>query len=553
MTDPTRAAGARARAAAGLLLTFFGAAGTLHTAAAQDSLSERLRNRLETAFLTDSLYVDNERLQARDSLRRLYVQTEYRPIWLDGRKASRQAERLLEWIATETGRHGLNPNDYHARVLEDVEGDDRMGALVDFELALSDAFLLLSSHLLAGHLNPETLDPEWRANRRHRDLVPVIIAAAEARRPQEVIADLLPDDPGYARLVEARERLIELRQKGGWPTVSDGPTLKPGESGARVAELAARLAASGDYGGPATEAYDDGLVQAVQAFQRRHGLEPDGVIGKGTLAALNVPVEARIAQTVVNLERWRWLPEDLGERHILVNIAGFSLEVIDGEETAMSMRVVVGRPYRRTPVFSGQISYLVLNPNWEVPSSIAVRDKLPDIRNNPDFFARGGYTLLRGWGADEQTIDPATIDWQAMTPGEFRGYRLRQSPGPLNALGRVKFMFPNEFSVYLHDTPSRELFAKDARSFSSGCIRLEQPLELAEYLLRGQQGWSRADIDAVVATGRERTVTLARKMPVHLLYWTAWVDGEGTVQFRSDIYARDSRVLDNIKAPPPAG
>jgi murein L,D-transpeptidase YcbB/YkuD len=282
----------------------------------------------------------------------------------------------------------------------------------------------------------------------------------------------------------------------------------------------------------------------------RHGLTPDGLVGRVSLGALNAPIQDRIDETIVNLERWRWLPESLGNRHVIVNIAGFSLDVVEDAEVTMSMDVVVGRPYRRTPVFSGVISYLVLNPSWEVPSSIAAQDKLPLLRANPGYLREQGYTLLRGWGADERVVNPDEIDWSTVTRRIF-DFRMRQAPGPLNALGRVKFMFPNAFSVYLHDTPARELFGETSRAFSSGCIRLSRPLELAELLLSDDPRWSRDAIDGAVSSGVEQTVRLARPIPVHLLYWTAWIDAEGVAQHRADIYGRDSPVLRELRELPP--
>lgn len=526
------------------------AAGAIVPAFGQAEISDRLRYRLETAFLTDSMRVMDESLLARQTLHRLYAENNFSPLWLSADGPSPTAERMLEWLATEPARHGLRPDDYHIEILNAVDDIERAGALVDFELALSDAFLLLASHLLAGRINPETLDAEWRANRRHRDLLPVIREAAASDDPGAVLSDLLPDDAAYYELVRALAALRELESRGGWTAVPDGPTLRRGDQDARVAEVAGRLRASGDYEGPATKFFDAPLVEAVSRFQIRHGLEADGVVGRATLAALNVPLAGRIEQLIVNLERWRWLPEQLGERHVLVNIAGFSLDVVEDGQSVLAMRVVVGRPYRRTPVFSGQISYLVLNPYWEVPRSIAIKDKLPLIREDPGYLDRNGYALLDGWGAEERLLDAESIDWQNVTAASFQ-YRLRQAPGPLNALGQVKFMFPNEFSVYLHDTPGRELFARESRTFSSGCIRLERPLELAEWLLRNSPDWSREAIDRAIASGSERVVMLREKVPVHLLYWTAWINDEDELHFRNDIYGRDTLVLASLDDAPP--
>lgn len=278
------------------------------------------------------------------------------------------------------------------------------------------------------------------------------------------------------------------------------------------------------------------------SFQSRHGLAADGVVGAKTLAAMNVPLEMRVQQLEANLERWRWLPRELGERHVRVNIPGFQLEVRDAGRVVLDMKVVVGRRVRSTPVMSDTIRYLVLNPTWDVPPNLAVQDKLPEIRKNPGYFTEQGIQVLHGWGSDERAIDPTTVDWQAVTPKGFP-YHLRQTPGSKNALGRVKFMFPNRWNIYIHDTPSRELFANPERAASSGCIRAERPVDLAAVLLEGAPDWTREALEAAIATGRTRTVTLPTPVPVHVEYWTGWVDDEGHVQWRTDIYDRDKALI----------
>lgn len=511
-------------------------------------IQNRIRIRVEAGLTTESFDVMDERLYARETMRRFYTDRAFAPVWIDANGLEPHAEAFIDWLETGPSREGLRSANYHLDALESLS-TDRIGALVDMELALSDAFLMVGSHFLAGELNPNTLDAEWIANRRHRDLAPLL--AQVSTGAGALLESLLPTAPEYAELVTRLAELREMRDDGGWPTVDAGPTLRPGETDPRVAELVARLSASGDYDGAATDTFDDSVASAVRAFQARHGLTADGVVGRASLAALNVPIQSRIDTIIVNLERWRWLPETLGDRYVIVNIAGFNLDVVEDGETTMNMRVVVGRPYRRTPVFSDTIRYLVLNPSWEVPTTIAEQDKLPLIKANPDYLAQQGFQLLRGWGSDEQRIDPASVDWSTVTARNFP-YRLRQGPGPYNALGRVKFMFPNQFSVYLHDTPARELFAETARAFSSGCIRLQRPLDLAELLLRNDPGWSRDAIDKSIAAGREQTVTLRQPIPVHLLYWTVWVDANGTIQFRDDIYGRDAPVLRELRESPPA-
>ena len=251
-------------------------------------------------------------------------------------------------------------------------------------------------------------------------------------------------------------------------------------------------------------------------------------------------MDERIAQIRINLERWRWLPVDLGERHIVVNIAGFRLFVVDSGRTVMTMRAIVGRPYRNTPIFTDVMTYLVFSPYWHVPSGIAGRDILPKIQKDAGYLRANGFQVFRGWDSD-RPIDPGTVAWASLTRANLP-YRFRQDPGPQNALGRVKFMFPNDFSVYLHDTPSRDLFNETSRAFSSGCVRVEQPADLAMYLLNDPVGWDRHAIDSAMNQRRERTVRLRASMPVHLLYWTAWAGDDGTLEFPIDIYGRDARL-----------
>jgi murein L,D-transpeptidase YcbB/YkuD len=320
--------------------------------------------------------------------------------------------------------------------------------------------------------------------------------------------------------------------------------LKTGVTDERVPALARRLAVTGDLPAEAATAattlYDGTLASGVRRFQDRHGLAGDGVVGRGTLAALNVPVEARIEQIRANLERARWVFYDPESEFLVVNVAGFRLYVVRRGQVVFSTRVQVGRPYRQTPVFRAEMTYLVLNPTWTVPPTIFRQDILPELRRNPGYLATRNIDLL---DRDGRAVDPATVDWS----GRSFPYQLVQRPGPTNALGRVKFMFPNEHFVYLHDTPSRDLFERDNRAFSSGCIRVEEPFELAELLLG--EGWTRDRLDALLATQQTKTVFLTQPMTVMLLYWTAEVDDGGRVLFRPDIYTRDAAVIAALARP----
>lgn len=339
---------------------------------------------------------------------------------------------------------------------------------------------------------------------------------------------LPPTHEGYTRLLEARDRYQQVEALGGWVPVPDGPALRLGDQGERVQALRLRLSqqafADADEAVPAAPdgLFDETLAAAVLAFQHRHGLEPDGVAGPATLRALAEPASAHVRRIEINLERWRELPEDLGaggERYVLVNIAGFELHAMEDGRSALAMKVIVGKPYTRTPIFTGLMTRVILNPSWYVPGSIVTKEIAPRLRRDPGYLRRENFEVL---------------------PTRDGRLALRQRPGPNNALGRIKFLFPNRHNVYLHDTPSRSLFNRAVRTFSHGCIRIEKPQELAEWVL-GPDGWTPEDIQDGIAAGRERAVGLTQPIPVHIVYWTAWVDDEGVLQMRNDIYRRDGR------------
>ncbi len=493
------------------------------------------------------LTVVNRQLHALDYLIPFYIRRDYRPAWLsaDGRPLP-VAEDLLKALG-EADREGLQAADYPRaqlrKLLATLEKSDDASSvdqLADADLLLTDTFLTYASHLLAGRLSPRKVDPDWAIKPRSRDLADVLREALAHDTVAKSLLALAPRGKGYVQLREALHKYRKVEQDGGWPTV--GATLAPGAQGPKVQVLRERLRASGDLNGDheaGKAAYDKAVSDAVRRFQKRHGLPETGIVNAATRAALNVPVSERIRQIELNMERWRWLPDDFGSRYILVNIPNFKMSVVENGKPVIESKVVVGREERQTPTFSANMAYLVMSPKWYVPRSIAVKDKLPQLKRNPQALARQNIRIFNSAG---QPVNPASINWSAVSASNFN-YQLRQDAGPRNALGGIKFMFPNPYNVYLHDTPSRELFSRNQRTYSSGCIRISNPVELAEYLLKHDPKWNKDTIKAASASGKQRVVNLPQHVPVYLLYWTVWVDENGLAQFRDDIYKRDKPLL----------
>jgi murein L,D-transpeptidase YcbB/YkuD len=526
-------------------------------------VAEGIRTRIELAGVVADLRAGGEPVYASLALPKFYERRLYRPAWSDERGPTSLADDLVSALR-RADLEGLRSEDYHLASIEaalaaaraDLKNRPALTSdrWAELDLLLTDAFLVYGAHLLGGRVNPETLSPEWVSNRRTADIAVLLEAALTSEDIPGALEALVPTQYGYRRLREALASDRAVAAAGGWPVIPAEAVLRMGDSGASVAALRERLRLEDDLalaGKRDTDPFDEALEQAVKMFQQRHGLTADGVVSAETRAELNVPVQRRVEQLELNLERWRWLPKDLGRRHIIVNIAAYQLEVVDGDSVVLSMRVVVGRPFARTPVLSDTMRYLVLDPYWHVPRNIAVDELLPKIRRNPSYLARYKLRVFRSSGPDAQEVDPATVNWSAVTPDHFP-FLLRQDPGPLNALGRIKFMFLNKYNIYLHDTPARPLFEETQRDFSHGCIRIEHPIELAAYLLQPDPRWDRDALLLALEDAVDRSVPLPEPMPIHLLYWTAWAAGDGTIQFRRDIHGRDAPLLAALRAPPPS-
>lgn len=523
---------------------------TLAIPSVSDQVREILQDKIERADSASWFVMDKEPIRATGALSRFYEKRHFQPAWLNDFGLTPQVDFLIKSIH-EAYLEGLRPEDYHLNKIEEIHREilsDRKEIrwtdpriLADFDMLLTDSFLVYGFHLLAGRVDQETMQMQWKADRCEIDLAGVLQTALEISRIEEALKALIPMYSGYIGLRQALAKYRDIVSKGGWPLVPNNNEMKKGDHGENIAALGNRLIISGDLDPKIhshKNVFDDVMEQSVMKFQQRHGLTSDGIVGPDTLHELNVPSDVRVRQIEINMERWRWLPHDLGSRYIIVNIADFQAGVFKDGETVMVMKVVVGKDYRQTPIFSGKMTHVILCPFWHIPKKIAIEDKLPLIRKDADYLNKNHIKVFQDCGGKYRKVDPETIDWSSINIDNFK-YLLSQTPGPWNPLGKIKFWFPNKFEVHLHDTPSQMLFEKNSRTFSSGCIRIEKPIDLAEYLLQEDPEWTRKRIINAINKNVERIIPIPRPIQIHLIYWTAWTKEDLSMQFRKDIYGRD--------------
>ena len=564
-----------------------------------DIPGERHPNRIASLLESRDFLVPAGTTIDTDALRSLYEQTAYAPLWTGPDGLSEDGRAVLD-VLRSAADHGLEPHDYFIDEIVgllsfDIAGADtgdspqpRPNAWSQADLLLSAAVMRYGTDLHVGRLDPSRLSRNIDIAQRNIDPVAIGLAAGLAHDPAAFLASLAPDLAVYADLRRALALHRSVASEGGWPQVPPGPTLRPDETSDRLAALQERLIASGDLdpdsgapgAGMAPQAtaetveepagaqdetpdeatgttipqaapanlYTGELVAAVERFQERHGLVVDGVIGPRTLAAMNETVETRIGQIIATMERLRWLPGTLGDNHIMVNVPDFHLTVVTDGNVERRLRVIVGRRDWQTPLFNSALSYLEWNPSWTVPTNIAYREYLPHLREDPAYLEQHGIQLYESWDYGAGQLSAHDLDWEEVGDG-IRHLMLRQPPGPANPLGRVKFMMPNNHSVYLHDTSSRRLFDRGHRTFSHGCVRVDDPIWLAESLLDGNEHWDSIR-DRVLNGHRTTRVNLDAPIPLYIAYHTAWIgegeDGRDRFEFREDVYGIDRLVLDAL-------
>jgi L,D-transpeptidase YcbB len=504
-------------------------------AIAEPEARARIQTMLEKADSTSVLpLVAGDTLHVSAATVNFYRARKWRPAWVTEDDLTAQGTKIHDAVAGAE-KDGLSPTRYRheviAKLLTSIQTDGdasvdesaRAHYAADLDLLLTEAFTRFAYDLAQGTLSPDSAGLKWRIPRGGVPKANLLKALAKGDDPEALIQRVRPAAPQYARLQQVLSRLEEAKQKGGWPTVTAGDARR-GDSSEVVAQVRARLSGSEDIreatlaqrGADRPTFFDRDLFLALQHFQERNAIDADGALGAKTIEELNHPIDERIAEVRLNLDRWRWLPHDLGKMYIMVNVAGFEMSVVENNRVIEEMNVVVGQEGWETPIFADTLENIVVNPYWNVPASI-LDEEMGNLANDPAYLTRNNFERTKDGG-------------------------LRQRPGPKNALGEFKFLFPNKDNIYLHDTPADQLFSRTSRAFSHGCIRLERPRDLAYLLGEKLAGKSPRQIDNLLATGNEQWIKVRKKIPVYILYFTTWVDDDGTVRFHHDVYGHDKAI-----------
>ena len=479
----------------------------------------------------------------------IYHELGAKPLWVSEEGPGERAEIILKYLKN-AGNEGLDPAVYQVKKIERRWADLSRTSLAELDTLLTYNMLKYTHDVSYGQLKPYMVNPKLfaEAGKRGFDPLKMVETIQKTEDLEAFFQSLPPQHRQYKGLKKGLVQYSGMQYNGQWRKIILRKSIRPGEEDKRIIEIKKRIALLENAGVESLTTgnlslFDDNLMKKVIRFQLHHGLEPDGIIGRKTMRELNKSSQERLNQIKVNMARWRWHDHTLGDKYILVNIANYRLFTYEAGELKFSMPVIVGELQNQTPVFSDKIKYLELNPYWNVPPSIATDEELPKLRENPNYLVDRNIRLFSNWQEDGVEIDSTVIDWHAVTPSQMAGFKLRQDPGPDNALGRIKFMFPNQYFVYLHDTPSKKLFSKQTRPFSHGCIRVSEPEKLAAFLLNEKGNkWDTERVNHLINLGEREVLKIRPAIPVHITYQTAWVDKDDQINFNGDIYGRDEKL-----------
>jgi len=528
------------------------------------SQNQLVTNEIRTILEGDSTYLnilfDESPLHSSTKLLTFYSDRAFEPGWSDNQTLNCNALEL-RLLIQNAAFEGLVPKDYHLNAINIFFEKYFTGTpLTPHELAkvdflLSDAFIVYAHHIFGGKVHPEHINGSWEIMQKGNEpeILKKLHLAVSQDNVRTQLFSLQPKFAIYKRMRQSMIRYLGLQKNQGaknWDIITIKEPIELAQTSQKVKVIRERLLFWGDLDAspiqPETEeVYDSLLLVGVKLFQERNGLQPDGVLGKATIDALNKSPQELIKQVGVNMERLRWLPDTTVQEMILVNIANYAMDYIRKTDTLLHSNAIVGKSYRKTPVFNAAMSYMVFSPTWTVPPTILKNDVLPSIKKNQHYLAAKNMRILDFSGKE---IKPSEINWNSVNIKNFK-YMIRQDPGNSNSLGQVKFMFPNKHNVYIHDTPARTLFSKEDRALSSGCIRIQQPFELAKLLLADQPLWTDELIKKAMVANKEKPVTLTRKIPVIILYLTFWTDSKNKDQVRKDIYSRDDELFHLLQKP----
>jgi murein L,D-transpeptidase YcbB/YkuD len=478
-------------------------------------------------------------IQVNTELEQFYASRAFEPFWLKSGKVTSKVNELISTIL-EVEEDGLNPNDYFLDRINNLKDSSNQ---IDLELLLTLSAVTLASDARFGRYRVRQIDSgSFKGNSAEPiNIDPVFEELGQANDISDFISSQFPRHRQYQHMKEALADFREAAAEGGWPVMLADKPLKLGMSGARVLQLSNILRSTKDYDGDLKGQFDKGLLEAVKKFQSRHGIEETGEVHQKTYAALGIGIESRITTLLINMERWRFLARDFSpSKEIFVNIVGFELFAMEAGEVKLRSEVIVGKPYQSTPVFSDNIEYIEFNPYWNIPASIAASEILPKARMNPQYLDKEHIRIFPRSGEGE-------LHGLNLHSISAKDYFFRQDYGEWNVLGKLKFAFPNPFNVYLHDTSSRDLFNKNTRAFSHGCIRVRDPEKLAVFILdSAEDPWDLDRVNQIIATSGNRHLRLREPVPINLTYRTAWVEKDGNVNFRDDLYGKDAAIRKSI-------